>query len=680
MAAAPTWESVYERNSVERIKRDKPPLGIREELPALIAAGYERDAGGGHRPPPVVGPLPRQAEDRHLHAAREDPERDPRAGEAARDRRGLEPLRPRRRGADDAAVHPASLARARGAPRRLRRSRGGRASRAPAAAATPCATSPAARSPGSPPTSSSTRRRSSTRRPASSTATPTWANLPRKHKYSIASCADRCNAPEINCVSLVGVVHEGREGFAVQVGGGLASVPRIARDLGVFVPKEDAIEILGAVTTRVERGPEVPHVAREGAPEVHGRRHRRRRDARARRGEARPHARALRAAADRRAAVGAHRRARAEAGRALVHRRPVQLGLTIRRPADRRRRSRRVVRRRHPADAPAEPDRHRRLRRSRRRRSQQLGELGLPLDDERDLGQLDRLHRRAALQLLRRRDEGRASRRSSTISRRRSATQVSRAAPAPRRLPARVRAALGRRPRLPGDDRQGRRRQPHLGLRHLRARLARARCRRSAARSSAASRASGSSARSRASCAAGSTQRADGETFTAFQRRLSDDELGALAGPRAGEASECERRQQREHVRAARRAGGRRAVDRVRGRGAAGAARVGDRASSARASRSRPRSRSTASRSSTWRTGSIPNVRIFSVDTGRLPRETHELIDALRAKYPGLNLQRARARPGAGRSAWSSRKGLDLMTASRSRTGCSAATCARCSR
>src|SRR4029077_14036268 len=41
MAAAPTWETVYERNSVERIKRDKPPLGIRDELPALIAAGYE---------------------------------------------------------------------------------------------------------------------------------------------------------------------------------------------------------------------------------------------------------------------------------------------------------------------------------------------------------------------------------------------------------------------------------------------------------------------------------------------------------------------------------------------------------------------------------------------------------------------------------------------------------------
>src|SRR5436305_13786723 len=78
---------------------------------------------------------------------------------------------------------------------------------------------------------------------------PAWANLPRKHKYSIASCPDRCNAPEINCVSLVGVVHEGRDGYAVLVGGGLSSVPRIARELGVFVPKEQATEILGAVTS-----------------------------------------------------------------------------------------------------------------------------------------------------------------------------------------------------------------------------------------------------------------------------------------------------------------------------------------------------------------------------------------------------------------------------------------------
>ncbi len=42
MKPAPDWELVYKRNPVERIKRDRSPLGILDELPALIAAGYER--------------------------------------------------------------------------------------------------------------------------------------------------------------------------------------------------------------------------------------------------------------------------------------------------------------------------------------------------------------------------------------------------------------------------------------------------------------------------------------------------------------------------------------------------------------------------------------------------------------------------------------------------------------
>src|SRR5205085_6519061 len=33
-----------------------------------------------------------------------------------------------------------------------------------------------------------------------------------------------------------------------------------------------------------------------------------------------------------------------------------------------------------------------------------------------------------------------------------------------------------------------------------------------------------------------------------------------------------------------------------------------------------------------------PEVRIFSVDTGRLPQETFDLIEQLRERYPGLNL------------------------------------------
>src|SRR5215472_3147763 len=43
-APPPDWELVYKRNPVERIKRDKSPLGILDELPALIAAGYEEVA------------------------------------------------------------------------------------------------------------------------------------------------------------------------------------------------------------------------------------------------------------------------------------------------------------------------------------------------------------------------------------------------------------------------------------------------------------------------------------------------------------------------------------------------------------------------------------------------------------------------------------------------------------
>ena len=35
------WELVLKRNPVERLKQEKAPLGIRDELPALIAQGYE---------------------------------------------------------------------------------------------------------------------------------------------------------------------------------------------------------------------------------------------------------------------------------------------------------------------------------------------------------------------------------------------------------------------------------------------------------------------------------------------------------------------------------------------------------------------------------------------------------------------------------------------------------------
>jgi ferredoxin-nitrite reductase len=76
---------------------------------------------------------------------------------------------------------------------------------------------------------------------------PDYFDLPRKHKITISTCPHQCDMPEINCLPLIGVVHEGREGYAVRIGGGLSTVPRIARDLGVFVPRDEAIEVLRTI-------------------------------------------------------------------------------------------------------------------------------------------------------------------------------------------------------------------------------------------------------------------------------------------------------------------------------------------------------------------------------------------------------------------------------------------------
>ncbi|HEX9943234.1 MAG TPA: nitrite/sulfite reductase [Thermoanaerobaculia bacterium] len=74
-----------------------------------------------------------------------------------------------------------------------------------------------------------------------------YSDLPRKHKITIAACPHQCNAPEIHCIALIGMLREGRPGFAVRVGGGLASWPRLADDLGVWVPAEEALPVLRAI-------------------------------------------------------------------------------------------------------------------------------------------------------------------------------------------------------------------------------------------------------------------------------------------------------------------------------------------------------------------------------------------------------------------------------------------------
>jgi sulfite reductase beta subunit-like hemoprotein len=74
-----------------------------------------------------------------------------------------------------------------------------------------------------------------------------YSDLPRKHKITIAACRYQCNAPEINCIALVGTENAGREGFAVRVGGGQSSTPRLSRHLGVFVTRDQAMPLLRAI-------------------------------------------------------------------------------------------------------------------------------------------------------------------------------------------------------------------------------------------------------------------------------------------------------------------------------------------------------------------------------------------------------------------------------------------------
>src|SRR6266852_457185 len=241
-----TWELVYKRNPVERIKRDKDPLGILGELPALIAAGYERVPEedlvrlkwwGLYHDKPKVGTFMLRIK---LPGGRVSPEGLRAIGEISnRFGRGDAELSTRQNvqlhwlelGALPEVfelLHGAGLTSAGGCGDAVRNITG-----CPVAGlgadelfdAQPVVDETAELFYGN----------------------PDYSNLPRKHKITIAACADRCNAPEINCIALVGAVHEGVEGFAVNVGGGLSSVPRIARDLGVFVPKEEAVEVLRAL-------------------------------------------------------------------------------------------------------------------------------------------------------------------------------------------------------------------------------------------------------------------------------------------------------------------------------------------------------------------------------------------------------------------------------------------------
>jgi ferredoxin-nitrite reductase len=78
-----------------------------------------------------------------------------------------------------------------------------------------------------------------------------YANLPRKFKLTITGCREDCAQSQINDVGMTParktVEGEDQYGFHVRVGGGLSDGPRMASDLDVFVPPEDAVEFTRAV-------------------------------------------------------------------------------------------------------------------------------------------------------------------------------------------------------------------------------------------------------------------------------------------------------------------------------------------------------------------------------------------------------------------------------------------------
>jgi sulfite reductase beta subunit-like hemoprotein len=242
------WELVLKRNPVERLKQEKAPLGIRDELPSLIAAGYESVAEedivrlqwwGLYHDKPKVGTFMLRIK---LPAGHLTPTKLRAIGEASNlYGRGDGELATRQ----NIQLHWLELAKLPDVFAHLDN----------AGITTAGGCGDTVRNITGCPLQGLAHDELFDCRPVVEEAAaffygnPDFSNLPRKHKYSISACADRCNAPEINCIALVGAIHDGREGFSVLVGGGLSSVPRLARDMGVFVPKEEAVEVLAATTT-----------------------------------------------------------------------------------------------------------------------------------------------------------------------------------------------------------------------------------------------------------------------------------------------------------------------------------------------------------------------------------------------------------------------------------------------
>jgi sulfite reductase beta subunit-like hemoprotein len=243
---APTLELVLKRNSVERLKREKSPLGMLDELPALIAAGYEQvdeedivrlKWWGLYHDKPKIGTFMLRVKipggitsPAQLRAIGEISNRFGRGEGELSTRQNVQLHFIELRALPDVfeRLHAAGLTSAGACGDTVRNITGcplGGLAHDELFDPTPVLEEAAAFFYGN----------------------PDYSDLPRKLKIAITACPDACAAPEINCISLIGAIRDGREGFGVLVGGGLSSVPRIAKDLGIWVAKEDAITVLAAI-------------------------------------------------------------------------------------------------------------------------------------------------------------------------------------------------------------------------------------------------------------------------------------------------------------------------------------------------------------------------------------------------------------------------------------------------
>jgi sulfite reductase beta subunit-like hemoprotein len=243
---APTLDLVLKRNSVERLKREKSPLGMLDELPALIAAGYEQVPEedivrlkwwGLYHDKPKIGTFMLRVKTpggivtpEQLRAIGEISNLHGRGEGELTTRQNVQLHYLELRALPDVfdRLHAAGLTSAGACGDTVRNITG-------------CPVAGLAHDELFDPT------------PVLEEAAtffygnPDYSDLPRKHKIAITACTDACAAPEINCVGLVGAIRDGEEGFGVLVGGGLSSVPRIARDLGIWVPKDEAVTVLAAI-------------------------------------------------------------------------------------------------------------------------------------------------------------------------------------------------------------------------------------------------------------------------------------------------------------------------------------------------------------------------------------------------------------------------------------------------